>query len=234
TKFITPTELGFEVNDFLQKYFNKILEVDFTAKFETKLDKIADNEDVWQDVIREFYDELMPHVESAQGDIKTNKIEPVKTNIKCDICGKYMNLIDGKYGKFLSCSGYPDCKSIKSYDVVVGKCPKCGGDVLEKRSKTQKIFYGCKNYPNCDYVSWDKPMNIKCPKCEGMILERKSRAGKLFYSCENVQTCKFVLYNKPVKEVCPKCNGLMVEKITDTSTVKVCTKCNNKVEDIKK
>ena len=232
TKFITPTDLGFEVNDFLQKYFDKIVDVDFTAKFETKLDKIADNEDVWQSVIKEFYDEMMPHVEAAQTDMKSNKLEPVKTNIKCDLCGKYMNLIDGKYGKFLSCSGYPDCKSIKSYDVVVAKCPKCGGDVLEKHSKTQKIFYGCKNYPNCDYVSWDKPMNIKCPRCQGMIMERKSRAGKIFYSCENVLECKFVVYNKPVKEPCPKCGELMVEKITETSTAKVCTKCNHKIENI--
>lgn len=233
SKFILPTDLGFRVDEFLNKYFEKIVDVEFTANFETKLDKIAEGDYVWQDVIKEFYNELMPHVKAVQNEIKVTKAEPIKTDVICDKCGKYMNLMEGRYGKFLSCSGYPDCKNIKPYFVVVGKCPKCGGDIIEKRSKTNKIFYGCKNYPDCDYVSWDKPMNIKCPVCGGMIMERKAKNGSLFYSCENYSECKFLLREKPIKEPCPKCNGIMVERATDTSIEKVCINCKYS-EEIKK
>lgn len=226
TKFITPTELGFQVNDFLNKHFDRIVDVDFTAKFETKLDKIAEGNDIWQEVIKEFYGELMPHVESAQKEIKTHKAEPIKTDIICEKCGKPMNIMNGRYGKFLSCSAYPECKNMKPFITVVGTCPKCGGDIIEKMSKNKNIFYGCKNYPSCDYVSWDKPMGIKCPNCSGMIFQRKSKTGKIFYSCENYANCKFTLWEKPLNEYCPECNNILVEKITDTGNLKKCLKCN--------
>ena len=227
TKFITPTELGFEVNDFLCKYFDKIVDVEFTAKFEAKLDKVAEGSDEWQSVIREFYDELMLVVNKVKEEIGAQHKEPVKTNIVCDKCGKYMNLMEGKYGKFLSCSGYPDCKNVMPYFMVVSKCPKCGGDVVEKMSKNKNIFYGCKNYPDCDYVSWDKPMMVRCPDCGGVIYEKKSKSGSVSYICENYPKCRFRTSEKMLNTPCPECGGVMIEKVTDTETVKRCLKCHH-------
>lgn len=196
TKYMVPTEIGYEVDDFLVKYFDKIMNVDFTAKFETKLDEIADGNMIWQAVIKEFYDSLMPQVENAKSQSKINfknNVEPILTDILCEKCGKQMYLRTGKFGEFYSCSGYPDCKNVKPKIKVVSVCPKCKKhNVIERYSKNGNVFYGCQGYPDCDFISWDKPVDETCPKCGEFLIE-KNLKNKTIIRCSK---CKYIKKNE--------------------------------------
>lgn len=181
-KYLVPTEIGEKLTEFLVKNYGGLFNVEFTADMETKLDQIARNEVDYLAVMRKFND----YLEKLLGQY----VEPEKTGIMCEKCGHEMVKRVSKYGEFLACSNYPNCKNIHNIVHKVSKCPKCGGDVIERRSKTGKTFYGCGSYPNCDFISWEIPVdNRSCPKC-GSYLTMKELYGKPRIKCSN-SNCDF-------------------------------------------
>lgn len=174
-KFI-PTETGFEVTDKLQEYFDKIINVKYTASMEDDLDKIASGKEVWYEVLDKFYKKFEPAVNEALE--KMPKKEPEKTGETCPNCGHELVIRKGKYGAFTACSNFPECKYIKQEpkeEVVICDCPNCAGKIIEKKSRRGKVFYGCNNYPKCKTAYWDKPTGEKCPECESMLTEKKDK-----------------------------------------------------------
>lgn len=192
-KAFIPTELGEVVTELLKENFKDIVDIDFTAEMEKKLDEIEDGNVEWVKVVDEFYKPLSIQINTAED--KINKItleEQVETtDILCEKCGKNMVIKRGKYGKFLACPGYPECKNTKPLlEELDVKCPKCEGKVVVRKTKKGKVFYGCSNYPNCDFVSWDKPTDKLCPKCESILVEKYSKGNK-FLKCSNDE-CKYI------------------------------------------
>ena len=182
-----PTELGFIVTDQLVKHFPVIMDVQFTAGIETKLDTVEEGSLNWIALLGEFYGPFEKDLEEAQEKMERVKIEPKVSDELCPNCGKPMLIREGRFGEFLGCSGYPECKTTsplkKKVDV---KCPTCAdGDVVEKKSKKGKIFYGCSRYPECAFVSWDKPTKKSCPQCNGVLGERRFRGRMIGYRCTN-------------------------------------------------
>ena len=174
-KFV-PTEVAMETTDKLQEFFKDIINVDYTKEMEDDLDKIADGKLESVKLLDRFYQEFEPKVEDAFKEMK--KTEPEETGEKCPNCGSNLVIKRSKYGKFVACSNYPECKYIKNDKperqvVEIMDCPKCNGKVVEKKTKRGKIFYGCNNYPKCDYASWDKPSIELCPNCHANLVEKK-------------------------------------------------------------
>ncbi|MEG1529321.1 MAG: type I DNA topoisomerase, partial [Clostridia bacterium] len=153
-KCIAPTALGEAVCEYMEANFPDIMNLGFTARLEGALDKIADGGQQWQELISAFYPRLQKFVDRAAHAVGGNRMPDEQSDVICDKCGATMVIKDGKYGKFLACPNYPTCKNVKKIVVVVAKCPKCGGDVQKRTSKTGKTFYGCGNYPKCDFISW--------------------------------------------------------------------------------
>ena len=172
-KFI-PTKLGIEVTDALQEGFNNIINVEYTAKMEDDLDKIAEGKLVWNNTLQDFYQEFEPAIESAFAALPKKEAE--KTGEMCPDCGSPLVIRKGRYGEFTACSNYPNCKYIKIEPkevVEICNCPNCDGKIVEKRSKKGKIFYGCNHYPKCKTAYWNEPTGEKCPKC-GEMFTRKN------------------------------------------------------------
>jgi len=164
-----PTELGIVVNDLLNKYFADIVDIEFTAQMEDELDKIANEKKDWVMVVQEFYIPFEKDLNNASELMEKVKLEEATDEI-CPQCGKPMVIKYGRYGKFVACSGYPECKFTKPFLVKIGvKCPQCGGDIVQKLSKKKRIFYGCSNYPNCTFAINLKPISKPCPKCGGLL-----------------------------------------------------------------
>lgn len=192
-KTLKPTELGFKVCDFLDKYFDDVINIKFTAEMEGKLDEIAETGLSWKDVIAKFYKYFSKRLLSADKDSEKIKVEPKKTDEICEKCGAPMLLRTGKYGEFLACSNYPNCKNIRNIAKEAGKCPRCGRPVVEKHSKkTGKVFYGCSGYPECDFVSWEAIADEKCPKCGSYMTTKKVYGNTRIKcsKCDYVQTIK--------------------------------------------
>ncbi len=179
-KKLNPTEIGIETNDKLQEYFSDLINVKYTAKMEEDLDKIAEGKKVWYKILDDFYKEFEPEVENAFS--KMEKKEDEKTGEVCPNCGKDMVIKNGRYGKFEACSGYPECKYIKQKEkkplVEVCDCPKCGGKIVERKTKKGKIFYGCGNFPKCKVAVWDKPTGELCPECHSLLVTDKDNNVK--------------------------------------------------------
>lgn len=174
-KFV-PTEVAMETTDKLQEFFKDIINVDYTKEMEDDLDKIADGKLESVKLLDRFYQEFEPKVEDAFKEMK--KTEPEETGEKCPNCGCNLVIKRSKYGKFVACSNYPECKYIKNDKperqvVEIMDCPKCNGKIVEKKTKRGKIFYGCNNYPKCDFASWDKPSIELCPNCHTNLVEKK-------------------------------------------------------------
>ncbi len=173
-KAFKPTQLGFAVNDLMNEYFERIFAAKFTAGLEQKLDKIGVGELNWVDTIADFYDDFDKHYKKAEKSLygKRVKVPAVETDIVCEKCGKKMVEKSGRFGKFLACPGYPECKNTKPLpaDEIKQPCPKCGGKLLKKVSKKGKKFYGCSNYPSCDFASPGVPTGEKCTECGGYII----------------------------------------------------------------
>lgn len=173
-KKFTPTEVGIETTDKLQEFFSGIVNVTYTANMETDLDEIAEEKQDNIKLLHNFYDEFEPLVEKAFQEMEKKEAE--KTGETCPECGSDLVIRKGKYGEFTACSNYPTCKYIKKEEKEVKTiidCPKCGKQIIEKRTRKGKIFYGCTGYPNCDFASWYKPTKEKCSKCGGILLEKK-------------------------------------------------------------
>lgn len=175
-KSFVPTELGILVNDLLEEYFKDIVNEKFTADLEEKLDKIAEGEFPWQLVVDDFYKEFNVLLKKAEEEIDKVKIEDEVTDEICEKCGRNMVVKRGRYGKFLACPGYPECKNTKAIlDELDVPCPECGGNIIRRRSKKGRLFYGCSNFPNCKFVSWNEPIKEKCPQCNGVLVKKKNK-----------------------------------------------------------
>lgn len=182
-KSLKPTELGEVVTKLMKERFPKIVNLKFTAQMETDLDSIEEGKNNWVQTLENFYDDFSKTLEKAKEDMKDVKItlEEDKTDEICDKCGKPMVVKYGRFGKFIACSGYPECKNIKKIVDDIGvQCPKCGGSVIKRKSKRGRIFYGCNNYPDCDFVSWDEPTQEKCPQCGKMLFKKNTKKPKLY------------------------------------------------------
>jgi len=180
-KKFKPTEIGFVVNDLLVAHFPEIVDIKFTAGMEENLDKIAQGERKWVPVIKEFYEPFEGNLKKKYQEVSKKDFTEKPTEKICPKCGAQLLIRLGKYGKFYACSKFPKCKYTKSLEKnnLNIKCPKCKkGEVVEKRTKKGKIFYGCSNYPNCDFALWDKPTGEKCPKCGSLLVETKRKQIK--------------------------------------------------------
>lgn len=179
-KKLNPTEIGIETNDKLQEYFSDLINVKYTAKMEEDLDEIAEGKKVWYEILEDFYKDFEPEVENAFD--KMEKKQDEQTGEVCPNCGRPMVIKNGRYGKFEACSGYPECKYIKPKEkapqVEVCDCPKCGGKIVERKTKKGKIFYGCGNFPKCKVAVWDKPTGELCPECHSLLVETKDNKVK--------------------------------------------------------
>ncbi len=178
---LVPTELGFIVNDLLVKHFPDIINVDFTAHMEEDLDLIASGEREWVPVLREFYGPFDEAVKQAERTMEKVDLGEQLTGEMCEKCGHPMIVKFGRYGKFMACSNFPACRNTKSYEIKTGvACPECGGDLVEKRTRRGRIFYGCSNYPECEFATWNQPLPQPCPSCGGLL----TVAGKDRAKCD--------------------------------------------------
>ena len=181
-KSLAPTQLGEVTNDLMENEFSSIVNVDFTAQMETNLDLVEEGREDWVQTLHSFYDEFAKNLEQAQqkmGDTRLEVPDEV-TDIICENCGRNMVIKVGRYGKFLACPGYPECKNTKKIvQETPGLCPVCGGKIHAKKSKKGKTYYGCEHNPQCPFMTWDKPVEEKCPSCGSTLFQKAGRGGKL-------------------------------------------------------
>ncbi|GAB6109243.1 type I DNA topoisomerase [Fusibacter bizertensis] len=193
-KSLKPTELGFIIDEIMNDYFANIVDIDFTAGMETKFDNIEDGEESWKNIIRNFYQPFVELIDRADQEIEKVDLTE-ETDIDCEKCGKKMLIRHGRYGKFLACSDYPNCDNTKPILKKLGiKCPLCDdGEIIERKSKKLKIFYGCSEFPRCNFVSWDMPIDRRCPKCGDLLVVKKTKKQELI-KCHS-STCDYVEQN---------------------------------------
>lgn len=185
SKQFYPTDLGKLVNDILIEYFGNVINEEFTANLEDELDEVALGSVEWKTVVSDFYGEFHKYLSKAEKEVEAIEIKDEVTDVLCEKCGKNMVIKHGRYGKFLACPGYPECKNTKAIlDKLGVKCPKCEGDVVRKKSKKGRSFFGCSNYPDCDFVSWDEPIDKKCPDCNEYMTIKRTKS-KNTEKCSN-------------------------------------------------
>lgn len=186
-----PTELGTLVVDLLKEHFPDIIDVNFTAGLESKLDGIEEGQYEWKEILREFYGPFEKELAAAEEKIGPVKIEDEVSDEICEKCGRNMVIKMGRFGKFLACPGFPECSNAKPLlEKIHVTCPVCHkGEVVLRRSKKGRTFYGCSDYPDCDFISWDRPTGARCPKCDGILVERRNKKGT-FVICSNKE-CNF-------------------------------------------
>lgn len=179
-KRFVPTELGEIVIELILEFFPEIINIEFTANMEQSLDEVEEGNANWVKIVDDFYVGFEPRLEKAEKEMREVEIKDEPAGEDCELCDHPMVFKMGKYGKFMACSNFPDCRNTKPIVKEIGvTCPKCDkGQIIERRSnKKKRLFYGCGTYPECDFVSWDKPIGRKCPKCEGMLVEKKLKKG---------------------------------------------------------
>ncbi|MBE2912295.1 type I DNA topoisomerase [Anoxybacillus flavithermus] len=176
-KRFVPTELGEIVLDLMMQFFPEILDVEFTAKMEKSLDDIEEGKVEWVRIIDEFYREFEKRLKIAEVEMEKVEIADESADVDCEVCGSPMVYKMGRFGKFIACSNFPQCRNTKAIVKDIGvKCPRCHeGNIVERKSKKKRMFYGCDRFPTCDFVSWDKPISRPCPKCGGMLVEKKGK-----------------------------------------------------------
>lgn len=223
-----PTELGLVVNDLLVEFFPGVLDVAFTAKMEEQLDQIEDGEREWVETVREFYQPFAERLEVARKEMRNVKREEVATDIVCEKCGGSMVVKWGRFGRFLACTAYPECKSTKEFTedgsggiAVVEKpevatdetCEKCGSAMVIKTGRFGK-FLACTAYPGCKTTK-AIGIGITCPEsdCGGDLVQKRTKKGRMFYACNKYPKCEFSLWSRPVNKPCPSCGAtFMIEK----------------------
>lgn len=235
-KAFVPTELGRVVCRQLLENFAKLMDVHFTAQMEGALDKVAEGQEGWDELLSTFMDDFNPTLESADKNMKTVK-GGMETELRCPDCGEPLLIRFGKAGAFLACKAYPACKYSSNFvrdehghlsiapvqQIVVGICPQCGSDLVLKRSRTGSRFIACSGYPECHYAA-PFSTHVKCPKCgKGEIVEKSSKKGRIFYSCSTYPACDFSTWNEPVARECPECKSpYLVVRTTKQGTVLAC------------
>ena len=243
-KRFVPAEIGFTVIDILKEHFPKIVDVKFTANVEENLDKISEGKQEWQNTLKEFYEPFEKNLKDKTKEVKKEDFQK-KLGRKCPECKSELVEKFGRFGKFIACSNYPECKYTekstedKRKEEEIRKnegnekgdiiCDKCGSK-MEIKNGPYGMFLGCSKYPDCKNIKKiENKTGVKCPECkEGDLIERKTKKGKIFYSCSKYPKCKFALWDKPIKEECPKCKSLLVQTKNDK------IKCSNKECDYKK
>ncbi len=240
-KKLYPMEIGMIVNDFLVEHFPAIVDLKFTAKMEENLDKIAEGEEKWVPVIREFFVPFNKLIEEKKKSIKKGDSVAEKTDEICNLCGKPMIVKLGRNGKFLSCSDYPKCKNAKpllsaeqkvvedklQQEFKNEKCPKCGSPMIIKKGRFGE-FLACSAYPKCKTTRpLTHALKVKCPKCGGDLVEKRTKKGKVFYGCANYPKCDFATWSKPIEDPCVVCGGLQVQAKKDLIK---CEKCGKETE----
>jgi len=199
-KKFRPTELGITVNSFLVQYFSDIVNVAFTAKMEKQLDEVESDKKKWENVLDKFYKAFSKDLEKGN---QAQKIEMPKvfSDEICDKCGSKMLIKNGRFGKFLACSGFPKCKNTKPFlDKIGVSCPEenCSGEIIRKKTKKGRMFYGCSNYPKCSFITWNKPVNKRCPKCNSILLISNNKKSGLYFKCSN-SDCDYKEFKKEDK-----------------------------------
>ncbi len=236
-KRFKPTDVGRVVNRFLTQYFTQYVDYDFTAKLEDQLDAISRGEEAWTPMLEHFWDPFKQKVAETQETVKRSDVTQELMDENCPKCGKPLATRLGRRGRFVGCTGYPDCDYTRSMEgeeqptepeIVEGRtCPLCESPLVIKVGRYGK-FIGCSNYPNCKHIEpLEKPADtgVECPECKkGSLLKRKSRYGKIFYSCSTYPTCKYAIWNEPLTEKCPQCGWpILTLKVTKRwGTEKVC------------
>ena len=229
---LKPTDIAFLVTDILVEHFKKITDYKFTAKMEEELDEISEGKLDWEKSILDFYDPFKKNLIEKTETLDKKVLTEEKSDEKCDKCGKEMIIKTGRFGRFLACTGYPDCKSTKPIgedgeaeeaETTDEKCEKCGAPMQFKHGRFGK-FLGCTKYPDCKGIkNIEKGTGVTCPECgKGEIIEKKSKKGRTFYACNQYPDCKTAFFAKPVDEKCPECKSQMVYGPKDTY------KCSNK------
>jgi DNA topoisomerase-1 len=221
------------VNDLLVARFSDLMDYNFTAKMEDNLDKIEEGVFKWVDIVNDFYQPFDKLLGEAMENMERVKPEDIPTDQVCEKCGKPMVIKWGRHGRFIACTGYPECKNTMPLEgegeggaqgveaqKIDEKCDKCGSDMVIKTGKFGK-FLACSRYPECKNT---KPLaiGVKCPEDGGDIVEKRSRKGKVFYGCGNYPKCKFATWYRPVRKKCPECGGILAEKRTKKEEALVC------------
>ena len=186
-KRFEPTELGEIVNKLIVEFFPDIVNVTFTAEMEGKLDDVELGKEEWQKVIDAFYKPFSKEVAKAEEEMEKIQIKDEPAGFDCEVCGSPMVIKLGRFGKFYACSNFPDCRHTQAIVKEIGvECPNCHqGQIIERKTKRNRIFYGCNRYPDCEFTSWDKPIGRDCPKCGHYLVEKKVRGGGKQVVCSN-------------------------------------------------
>ena len=210
-KHFQPTELGFLVLDMLEEYFKDIVDVKFTANLENELDEIAEGKCEKNELLSEFYTPFEQTLEKADEAIGHVELPVEVSDVRCEKCGRLMVVKQGRFGKFLACPGFPECRNTKPLLVDTGvKCPKCGGSIVERKTRRGRKFYGCKNYPDCDYTTWDTPLKDTCPVCGSFLLKHQYKNGRALVYCSN-DDCKSRV-GSPINEELEKMRARLAAK----------------------
>ena len=199
-KSIYPTELGFIVTDLMKENFKDIVDVEFTAHMEDEIEDVANGTENWKSIVRNFYEPFSDTLKKAEETIGNIEIKDEVSDVVCEKCGRLMVYKQGKFGKFLACPGFPECRNTKAIvQTIAAKCPKCGGEVAVRKSKKGGTFYTCQNSPECDFISWSEPTDEKCPKCGNVLMKSRAFRGKgpVIMKCFN-EECDYEY--KPTKK----------------------------------
>ena len=216
-KQFRPTELGFIVTDMLEEYFKDIVDVKFTANLEGELDEVADGTLNKNDLLRKFYAPFEETLKNAEEVIGTVEIPDEVTDIPCDKCGRMMVVKQGRFGKFLACPGFPDCRNAKPLLRDTGvACPKCGGKIVERKSRRGRAFFGCDHYPDCDYTTWDEPQQETCKVCGAFMQKHRYRTGRSILYCSN-EACSSRIGSPIEKELARQKSRAQASKDAETS-----------------
>ena len=201
-KSLMPTDLGKIVNDIMAEYFKDIVDVEFTADMESRLDLIEEGKETWKEVVGSFYNPLKKDIDIAESKVSKITIEDEVTDQICEKCGSHFVIKNGRFGKFLACSGYPECKNTKAIvEKLDVKCPTCHeGDVIQRKSRKGKKFYGCSRYPECKYVSWYEPVKTSCPECGSLMYRRYSKKDGSYLLCSNEDCGHKIIEKKTTEE----------------------------------
>lgn len=232
-----PTDVGRIVNKFLTEYFTEYVDYDFTAKLEDELDAVSRGEEDWVPLMAKFWSPFKERIDTTEEQVKRSDVTQEQLDEACPKCGKPLSIRLGRRGRFIGCTGYPECdytrdlgeeKEAAEPEVVEGRtCPDCGSQLIIRKGRYGK-FIGCSGYPNCKYIEpLEKPADtgVTCPECgKGTLLKRKSRYGKIFYSCSTYPDCKYAVWNEPTAGPCPQCGWpiLTIKTTKRRGTEKVC------------
>jgi len=237
-KRFKPTDVGRVVSKFLTEHFTQYVDYDFTAKMEDELDAVSRGEKEWVPMMHEFWGPFKKLVDHKEENVSRKDVTTEKMDENCPKCGKPLSIRLGRRGRFIGCTGYPDCDYTRNLDETAEQaaqpekiegrqCPQCNSDLIIRRGRYGK-FIGCSGYPNCKFIEpLEKPqdMGVECPEChQGTFLKRKSRYGKIFYSCSRYPDCKYATWNPPLAQACPKCAWpiLTIKTTKRKGTERVC------------